>query len=68
MSEHDDTVRLRHMRDYAREVMEFVQGKTRQALDDDILLERALRYNIGIMGEAASRISEATRNTYPKIP
>jgi uncharacterized protein with HEPN domain len=68
MSEHDDTVRLRHMRDFAREVSQFVHGKTRQALDNDVLLERALRYNIGIIGEAASRISPETRATYSQIP
>jgi uncharacterized protein with HEPN domain len=68
MSEHDDTVRLQHMRDYAREVVDFIQGKTRQSLDEDVLLERALRYNIGILGEAASRISQTTRNAYPHIP
>ena len=49
-------LRLRHMRDYAREVRQFTQDKTRQALDDDLLLERALCYNIGIIGEAASKL------------
>jgi uncharacterized protein with HEPN domain len=68
MSVHDDSVRLRHMRDYAREVSQFTQSKTRLSLDSDILLERALRYNIGIIGEAASRVSSETRSIHPQIP
>jgi len=68
MSVHDDTLRLQHIRDYAREVSQFVQGKTRETLNHDVLLERALRYNIGIIGEAASRISVQTRSNYPQVP
>src|SRR5260221_10294283 len=68
MSNHDDSLRLRHMRDYAREVMQFIQGKTRQSLDSDVLLGSALRYNIGIIGEAASKMSPETRSTYEQIP
>src|SRR5260221_2561202 len=68
MSEHDDDVRLRHMRDFAREVVEFTQGRTQESLDSDVLLERALRYNIGIIGEAASRVLPEVRNKYPQIP
>lgn len=68
MSNPDDTLRLRHIRDYAREVRLFIQGKSRQSLDGDLLLERALCYNIGIVGEAASKLSAETRNLSPQIP
>lgn len=68
MSEHDDSVRLRHMRDYAQEILDFVAGKTRESLDDDLMLVRALMMSIGIIGEAASRISPTTRDAYPDIP
>jgi uncharacterized protein with HEPN domain len=68
MSEHDDSVRLRHMRDYAREVVQFVEGKTRQSLDDDLVLVRALMMSIGIIGEAASRLAPSTRDAHPEIP
>jgi uncharacterized protein with HEPN domain len=61
MSEDNDIVRLRHMLEYAREVIQFTQGKQRADLDDDILLERAIRYSIGIIGEAASHLSEEFR-------
>jgi uncharacterized protein with HEPN domain len=58
MSEHDDTVRLRHMLEYACEVSEFIEGKTRADLDSDVILDRALRYSIGIVGEAATHLSD----------
>lgn len=68
MTEHDERVRLLHMLDYAREVVTFTQGKTRQSLDDDLILERALRYSIGIIGEAATHISGEVREANPDIP
>ena len=55
MSTQNDTLRLRHIRDYAQEVRQFTQGKTRKSLDNDRLLERALCYNMGVIGEAAGR-------------
>ena len=68
MSDHDDIVRLRHMREYALEIVEFTQGKTLQALTDEPMLERALSYDIGIIGEAASKVTGTTRAQYAHIP
>ena len=53
----DDTARVRDMIAYADEVIAFTAGVDAAALERDLKLERALRYNIGIIGEAASRIS-----------
>lgn len=64
----DDVVRLRHMLDYAREVLQFTQGKTRADIDTDLLLRRALCYTLGIIGEAGANISKQTRNAQPQIP
>jgi uncharacterized protein with HEPN domain len=63
-----DSVHLHHMLDYAREVVEFSQGETRESLDTDVKLVRALCMSIGIIGEAASRISQETRDSNPHIP
>jgi len=35
MSRHEDTVRIRHMLDYARETLALVQGRSRRDLDSD---------------------------------
>jgi uncharacterized protein with HEPN domain len=37
-------------------------------LDDNIILVRALSYSIGIIGEAASRVSQEYRDATPNIP
>lgn len=68
MSEHSDVVRLRHMLDYAREIVQFTENKTRADLDTDLVLERAIRYSIGIIGEAASHLSADLRAGYPDVP
>jgi len=67
-SPRDDLVRLRHMHDAAREALHFAQGKVRKDLDDDRLLALGLLKSIEIIGEAASRISPAARESYPQIP
>ena len=42
MSRRDDTVPMRHMLDYAREVVAMVHGRTRQDLDTDRMFQLAL--------------------------
>ena len=64
----DDLVRLRHMRDAAREIMEFVMGRNRESLDTDRLLVRGLSMSIGIIGEAAAKVSVGKQETFPQIP
>ncbi len=63
-----DIVRLRHMLDAAEDAQHFVKGKTRQDLDSDRVLMLAVLKSIEIVGEAASRISEPTRESISDIP
>lgn len=64
----DDRQRLRDMVDYSRDVVGFVEGATRETLDTDLKLVRALAYSVGIIGEAASHISAEFQETAPQIP
>lgn len=64
----NDLARLNHMQDYAREAVTFLEGKARDALGTDVMLARAVTYSVGIIGEAASAISQETRNANPQIP
>ena len=68
MSQHDESVRLRHMLDAARQAVAFVVGRERADLDKDLQLTLALTRLIEIIGEAAKRISPETRDGLPQIP
>jgi uncharacterized protein with HEPN domain len=63
-----DRVRLRHMLDAAEEVVVFTAGENRDSLDHDLKLVRALCMSIGIIGEAASDLSNDLREQNPQIP
>ena len=68
MSRRDDTVPMRHMLDYAREVVAMIHGRTRQDLDTDRMFQLALTHLIEIIGEAANRVTTAGHARYPEIP
>lgn len=63
-----DAIRLRHMLDAAREAVSFMHGRTRDDLDLDRQLVLALVKSIEIVGEAASRVTESSRQDLPQIP
>ena len=63
-----DVIRLRHMLDAAREALSFVAGRSSEDLSRDRMLVLALVKEIEIIGEAASRISDASRKALPRIP
>ena len=63
-----DLVRLRHMLDAAREAVKFIAGKTAEDLKSDRVLSLALVKCIEIIGEAATKVTDETRVTYPQIP
>jgi uncharacterized protein with HEPN domain len=67
MSQHDDAVRLRHMLDHAREAAALIRGESAGDLAADRVLSLALIRLLEIIGEAASRVSEAARDRYPAI-
>jgi uncharacterized protein with HEPN domain len=64
----DDLVRLRHMLDSAKEAVELIQGKSRADLDTNRVVSLALVRLLEIVGEAANRVTTATRLQYPDIP
>lgn len=64
----EDEVRLRHMRDAAREAIAFVEGRKRSDLDADRQLLLAIAMDLGILGEAAGRVCADTRDSLPDIP
>ena len=64
----DDLVRVRHILDSAREALSFASGKTRADLNSNRMLVLSLVKEIEIIGEAAGKISEDTRNKYKVIP
>lgn len=64
----DDSTRLRHMRDSAREALEFAEGKRRADLESDRQLVLAILKCIEIVGEASAAISVETTARYPEIP
>lgn len=68
MSVTDDQVRLLHMRDAAQQAIDFIEGETRESLDQDTKLMFALTRAVEIIGEAASRVSPELREKYPQIP
>ena len=64
----DDEIRLRHMLEAAHEAASFARGRTRGDLDIDRKLVLSLVKDVEIVGEAATRITESTRQQLPTIP
>ncbi len=64
----DDDVRLRHMMDAIEAALRFTSGRERSDLDSDEMLLFALVRAVEIVGEAASRLSEAGRAQAPDVP
>src|ERR1700691_5691850 len=64
----NDAIRLRHMLDAVREALTFMEGRTVEDLHRDRMFFLALVKEIEIIGEAASRISDETKQSLPAIP
>ena len=56
------------MLDHAVEAVELARGRSRADLDADRTLNLAMTRLLEIVGEAAVRVSQATRDQYPGIP
>jgi uncharacterized protein with HEPN domain len=63
-----DAIRLRHMLDAARKAISFAAGYTRNDLDKNEMLTLSLVKCIEIIGEAASKVSDACQRECPNIP
>jgi uncharacterized protein with HEPN domain len=64
----EDRVRVRHMIEACETALNFVVGRQRSDLDSDRMLLFALVRAIEILGEAAGRVSDATRKDAGDIP
>lgn len=60
--------RLRHMRDFAAEAVQFAQGRSRADLDSDRLFSLAVARLFAVMGEAATHVPDDLRDAHPEIP
>ncbi|MEM6836684.1 MAG: DUF86 domain-containing protein [Cyanobacteria bacterium P01_C01_bin.120] len=68
MSNLDDAIRLRHMRDAVQEIRVFITGQNREDLKNNRQLLLAVVKEIEIIGEAASRLSQTCRDCAPALP
>jgi len=64
----EDDVLLRDMLDHARRAVNAVAHCRREDLDADPVLAAALERFIEVTGEAASKVTEATRRDLPQVP
>jgi uncharacterized protein with HEPN domain len=51
-----------------RKLVVFVAGRSRDDLDQDLMLQYAVLHAIAIVGEAANRLSPELRDAHPAIP
>lgn len=63
----DDRVRIQHMIDAANAIQEFMSGRQRRDLDDDLMLLFAVVRAVAIIGEAAAQLSQETRDRSAEI-
>jgi uncharacterized protein with HEPN domain len=52
----------------ARLALQYVSGKTRERFLGDVQLQDAVIRRLAVIGEAARRVSEATRLAHPSLP
>jgi uncharacterized protein with HEPN domain len=68
MSRRDPLLRVRHMRDHAREAVELLASKSLDEVLDDRTLQLALTRLLEVIGEAASRVNDAFRQAHADVP
>ena len=68
MTLHDDQVSLRDMLSHSREASELMGDLSLEELGRNRVIQLALTRLVEIVGEAANRVSPATRDTSPNIP
>ena len=64
----DDLRRAKRIWDAADEVTRLTEGKSRSDLDDNPVLAIALIKLLEIIGEAASHVTQESRDAHPEIP
>jgi uncharacterized protein with HEPN domain len=68
MRPREDDALLRDMLEHARRAINAASDRSRSDLEHDPVLVAALERFVEVVGEAASRLSEATREESPSIP
>jgi uncharacterized protein with HEPN domain len=68
LTRHDPQVALRQMRDFTAEAVEMAASADRATLDADRRLFLALTRLVELIGEASTRLDEATRTKHPAVP
>jgi uncharacterized protein with HEPN domain len=63
-----DLIRIKHMLDSVQAILSFVRGRKRSDLDAERLLVSGIVREFEILGEAAGRVSVATRKAFPNLP
>ena len=67
MSQHDDRMNLKHMLEHSGEIISLTKACSRSDIDENRMLNLSLVRLLEIVGEAAGRISQETRDSYPEI-
>jgi uncharacterized protein with HEPN domain len=62
-----DEISMRQMLDHAREAHQLAIGRKREDLETDRLFHLAMTRLLEIVGEAAGRVSQPTRDQHPQI-
>ena len=68
MTQHDDSVRLRHMLEHAREAVAMLRSRKRGDLDVDRMLGLAIVRLLEIVGGSAARTTPETRRVLSDLP
>lgn len=68
MTQHNDTLYLRHMLESAQKARAFIAGKSKSDYEQDEVLRIALAHLLQIIGEAARIISDERRAELSDIP
>lgn len=68
MTQHSDTVYLRHMLAHAREALDIYSEHSGREFADSRVLQLALLHLTEIIGEAASKVSATTRLQLTQLP
>lgn len=68
MSRRDARFAIADMLEYLERVLTFVAERERADLETDLLLEMAVIRALEVLGEAATRVDQPTRDLAPEIP
>ena len=67
-SQESDRIRLKHMVDAISEALSFIEGRTREDLNSNRMLVLALLKELELIGEAASKISDESKQKLQEVP